>query len=91
MNLMFSRQKDWQPEKLFLFTPTRTGARHADDGMAGHKGVRYRPVDSSKMGIAEAHQSKSPREGELLSCTRSCSHTYRETCNCFASLAPVFH
>lgn len=69
MNLRFSRQKGWQPEKWFLFTPTRTGARHGGDGMAGHKGVKYRPVGSSKMRTAEAHQSKSPGKGKLLSCT----------------------
>lgn len=89
MNLRLSRQKGWKPEKWFLFTPTRTGAGHAGDGMAGQKGVKYRPVGSSKMGTAEAHQSKSPGKGKLLSCTRS--HTYREACNCFATLAPVFH
>jgi len=54
-----------------------TGAKHTDDGMTGHKRVRYRLVGSSKTGTAEGHQSKSLREGELLSCTHSHSHTYR--------------
>lgn len=79
-----------RPEKSFLFTPPRTGARHADDGTAGHRGGTYRPVASSKMGIAEAHQSKSPRKGSYC-LAHALAHTHTETCNCFASLAPVSH
>lgn len=94
MNLVSSGQKGWQSEKWFLFTPTRTGARHADDGMAGHKGVKYRPVDSSKMGIAEGYQSKSTREGELtvlhaLSLTRT--HTDLQLLCQFGSSLPLTH
>lgn len=60
--------------------------------MAGHKGVKYRPVDSSKMGIAEGYQSKSPREGELTVLhALSHTHTDLQLLRQFGSNLPLTH